>query len=238
MITPVDILAVGVHPDDIELSCSGTLLKHRALGYSIGLCDLTQGELGSRGSAELRMQEAEDAKQVLGAAWRINLGMADGFFTIDKEHMLPLIEVIRAAKPKIILANAPADRHPDHGRAAQLTTEAAFYSGLLKIETTYGLEAQEHYRPKAVYHYVQDRNIPHDFVVDITRYMEQKMACIRSYGSQFDAKDGPQTPISGSSFMEYMYAKNRMYGRDIQAEYAEAFVTARVMGVRNLLDLI
>jgi bacillithiol biosynthesis deacetylase BshB1 len=239
MITPVDILAIGVHPDDIELSCSGTLLKHKALGYSVGICDLTQGELGSRGSAELRLQEAERARIILGGEWRVNLGMADGFFTIDQNHTRKVIEVIRAAQPKIILANAPLDRHPDHGRAAKLVAEAAFYSGLLKIETTYKGLAQTKYRPEAVYHYVQDRNIDYDFVVDITEHMEHKMRSIKAYSSQFDAKegDGPSTPISGSDFMAYMYAKNRAYGRDIGATYAEAFVTNRDLGVGNLFNL-
>lgn len=239
MMTPVDILAIGVHPDDIELSCSGTLLKHRSLGYRIGICDLTQGELGSRGSAALRLQEAEDARTILGAEWRVNLGMADGFFTIDQDHTRRIIEVIRAARPRIILANAPLDRHPDHGRASRLVAEAAFYSGLLKIETSYKGKPQLKHRPEALYHYVQDRNIEYDFVVDITDYMDQKMRSIKAYGSQFDAKegDGPTTPISGSDFMQYIYAKNRSYGRDIGATYAEAFVTHRDIGVKNLFDL-
>lgn len=235
----VDILAIGVHPDDIELSCSGTLIKHIEKGYTVGLCDLTQGELGSRGSADIRLQEATAAQQIIGAAWRINLGMHDGFFYYDKQHLLRIIEVIRAARPKIVLANATSDRHPDHGRAAKLAADACFYSGLLKIQTKYDGEIQKHHRPAALYHYVQDRNIPYDFVVDISDHMAKKMDCIRAYGTQFAAVDGdgPQTPISTGEFIEYMYAKNKAYGRDINAKYAEAFIKVKDIGIDDLLQL-
>lgn len=235
----VDILAIGAHPDDIELSCSGTLLKHIARGYSVGLCDLTQGELGSRGSAPQRLLEAEAAASIIGAAWRVNLGMADGFFTYDRAHLLRVIEIIRLARPSIILANAISDRHPDHGRAAHLIADACFYSGLLKIPTTYNGLDQSPHRPTAIYHYVQDRNIDYDFVVDISSFMETKIEAIKAYETQFDAVDGdgPATPISGPDFIQYMYAKNRSYGRDINAAYAEAFITTRDMGVEDLLSI-
>jgi bacillithiol biosynthesis deacetylase BshB1 len=235
----VDILAIGVHPDDIELSASGTLLKHKDLGYSFGLCDLSMGQLGSRGDAPTRIKEAEAAKTILGAEWRINLGMEDGFFRHDEAHIRSIIRVIRYSKAEIVLANAISDRHPDHGRAAKLVADACFYAGLLKIETEWEGKAQEKHRPRAVYHYVQDRNIKADFVVDVSSYMDKKMESILAYKTQFFTGEhkGPETPISGKYFMDYMYAKNKAYGRDIGADYAEAFTVNRDIGVQNLFDL-
>lgn len=235
----VDILAIGVHPDDVELSCSGTLLRHAALGYSFAICDLTQGQLGSRGNPTLRMQEAEASLQVLGGQWRINLGMEDGFFSHDEAHIRKIVAAIRLARPQIVLANAISDRHPDHGRAAQLIADACFYAGLAKIETTWEGQAQAHHRPRAVYHYIQDRNLEPDLVVDISDYMETKMKAILSFESQFftGSTDGPKTPISGKDFMDFMYAKNKAWGRDIGAEYAEAFNVRKHIGVKDLLLL-
>ncbi|MBK8825700.1 MAG: bacillithiol biosynthesis deacetylase BshB1 [Saprospiraceae bacterium] len=237
----VDILAIGVHPDDVELCASGTILKHLDLGYTVAICDLTQGELGTRGSGPLRLQEAEKAKQILGISHRENLGMADGFFQHNEENIKKIAKVIRKYKPEIVLANAVTDRHPDHGRASKLISDACFYAGLVKIETRddEGL-IQSAWRPKAVYHYIQDRNLKADFVVDITQYLDKKIESIMAYSSQFfdpESKE-PETPISSKAFIDYMKAKNRAYGRDIGAEYAEAFTVERNMGVKNLFDLI
>lgn len=237
----VDILAIGVHPDDVELCASGTILKHLDLGYTVAICDLTQGELGTRGSGPLRLQEADKAKQILGISHRENLGMADGFFQHNEENIKKIAKVIRIYKPEIVLANAVTDRHPDHGRASKLISDACFYAGLVKIETRddEGL-IQSAWRPKAVYHYIQDRNLKADFVVDITQYLDKKIESIMAYSSQFfdpESKE-PETPISSKAFIDYMKAKNRAYGRDIGAEYAEAFTVERNMGVKNLFDLV
>lgn len=237
----LDILAIGVHPDDIELSCCGTLLRHIHLGYKVGLCDLTMGELGSRGNGPLRLQEAEESRKKMGALVRENLGMKDGFFKHSKSNILSISKVIRKYQPEIVLANAITDRHPDHGRAAQLISEACFYSGLVKIEQQDDNENQlPPWRPSAVYHYVQDRNIEPDFLVDISDFFEKKMELILTFKSQFYTgreDGGPQTPISGKNFMDYMRAKNRSYGRDINTEYAEAFNLNRLPGVNDLFDL-
>ncbi|MEZ4911942.1 MAG: bacillithiol biosynthesis deacetylase BshB1 [Saprospiraceae bacterium] len=236
----VDILAIGVHPDDIELCAGGTILKHIDLGYTVGICDLTKGELGTRGNGELRLQEAEKAAEILGVSHRINLGMEDGFFEHSKENILKIIEVIRHFKPKIVLNNAVHDRHPDHGRASKLIRDACFYSGLLKIDTSYEGQHQDRHRPDAVYHYIQDKNLKADFVIDITDYMDKKLEAVMAYKSQFfDPKSTePTTPISSLTFMEYIKAKNRSYAREINVEYAEGFNVDRLMGVKNLFDLI
>lgn len=237
----LDILAIGVHPDDVELGCSGTLLKHIDLGKKVGIVDLTQGELGTRGDAETRLKEAEEARKIMGALVRENLGMADGFFQHSQENILKISSMVRKYQPEIVLSNAIRDRHPDHGRASKLISDACFYSGLSKIvqndEQGNPLEA---WRPKAVYHYIQDRNIKADFVVDISDYMEKKFECILAFKTQFNMKEyeGPKTPISSRYFMDYMRSKNQAYGRDINAKYAEGFTVERNIGVRNLFDLV
>ena len=241
----IDILAVGVHPDDVELSASGTLLKHIEMGKTVGLLDLTRGELGTRGTADIRDEEAASASQKMGAQFRKNLRMADGFFSHSKDNLLKIIEVIRWCKPEIVLANSLEDRHPDHSRAAKLTADACFLSGLIKIPTTdtNGLQ-QNPWRPKALYHYIQDMDLTPDFVVDITPFMDQKMALILTFRSQFflpradEYKSELKTPISGKDFMEFMYAKNRSFGRPIGVEYAEGFLKSRVYGVKTLFDLL
>jgi bacillithiol biosynthesis deacetylase BshB1 len=235
----VDILAIGVHPDDVELSCSGTLMKHIDAGKTVGILDLTQGELGTRGSIELRKKEAEVAAGIIGARFRDNLGMADGFFKNDAEHQMRLIQKIRMYKPEIVLCNAPADRHPDHGRAAALVSESCFYSGLRKIETKGESGIQEAWRPKAVYHYMQDRQLKPDLLVDMSQYMERKMLAIKAYASQFfdpNSKE-PVTPISTVQFLDFMKARNATAGRDIEASFAESFLVERTIGVNNLFDL-
>ncbi|HHM21002.1 MAG TPA: bacillithiol biosynthesis deacetylase BshB1 [Bacteroidetes bacterium] len=240
----IDILAVGVHPDDIELGAAGTLLKHIEMGKKIGLLDLTRGELGSRGTAAIRREEAHNAAKKMGALFRKNTNMPDGFFAHSKENILKIIKIIRWCRPEIVLANALTDRHPDHGKAARLTAEACYLSGLLKINTTdhNGLP-QKHWRPKALYHYIQDQNLPPDFVIDITPYMGKKMELIQTFRSQFNMENTTEykseikTPISGKDFMEFMRAKARAYGRTIQVEFAEGFNKSRVFGVKNLFDL-
>ncbi len=230
----LDILAIGVHPDDIELSCSGTLLKHIEQGYLVGLCDLTQGELGTRGNAPLRLKEAENARALMGAKVRENLEMKDGFFEHSPLNIRKIATVIRKYRPDIVLANALDDRHPDHGRAAKLIADACFYSGLRKIED--GFEA---WRPKALYHYIQDRNLTPDFVVDISSFIEKKMELIQSFKSQFfdpEAKE-PSTPISSKAFLDFIYAKNKSMGRSIGVDYAEGFNQSRILGVKDLFDL-
>lgn len=235
----VDILAIGVHPDDVELSCAGTLLKHMAAGYTAGIIDLTQGELGTRGSAELRLREAEKAAQVLGVKFRENLGMADGFFVNDRLHQYKLIEKIRQYRPKIVLCNAVRDRHSDHGRAAELVRDSCFYSGLRKIETAYNHEVQEPWRPTAVYHYIQDRALEPDVIVDVTPFVEKKMEAIRAFNSQFykPGSEEPETPISTKDFFDVVTAKMRVWGRTIGVEFGEGFTTERIIGVDDLVTL-
>jgi bacillithiol biosynthesis deacetylase BshB1 len=235
----VDILAIGVHPDDVELSCSGTLLKHIAMGKTAGILDLTRGELGTRGNPELRTKEAMDSAKILGVSFRTQLRMKDAFFETDKEHQLLIIEQIRKCQPEIVLCNAVSDRHPDHGRAAALVAEACFYSGLRKIETSHEGKSQQAWRPKAVYHYIQDEYIHPDFVIDITGFTETKMKAIMAFSSQFfdpESKE-PITPISSKEFLEYLNSNMAIWGRSIGVMYAEGFTVKRYPGVNNLFDL-
>lgn len=231
----LDILAFGAHPDDVEISCAGTILKHIELGYKCGIVDLTRGELGTRGSGELRLVEAEKAKNILGIEARENLGFADGFFQNDKEHQLPVIEMIRKYRPEIVLANSIHDRHPDHGKGAKLVADACFLAGLVKIET-----GQEAWRPKAVYHYIQDEFIHPDLTVDVTPHFDKKIESILAYSSQFYNPDSnePDTPISGKEFLDFLRGRAMTYGRPIGAELAEGFTAARNIGVKNLFDLV
>lgn len=235
----IDILAIGVHPDDVELSCAGTLLRHIAEGYSAGIIDLTQGELGTRGNAELRLKEAAASAKILGVKFRENLGMADGFFVNDKAHQLQLIQKIRQHRPKIVLCNAIRDRHPDHGRASQLISESCFYSGLTRIETSQDGEAQEAWRPRAVYHYNQDRLLKPDLLVDVSRFMDKKLEAIKAFRSQFfdPQSQEPESPISSREFLESLVGRMRAWGREIMVEYAEAFNVERPPGVTDLFHL-
>ena len=237
----VDILAIGVHPDDVELCASGTLLRHVAQGKTFGLLDLSRGELGTRGTGELRLQEAAEAARILGATFRTNLDIPDGLFTHSPENWLKIVRVIRACRPEIVLCNAPEDRHPDHGRSARLELDACFYAGLEKIETLdEDGQKQAKWRPKAVYHYIQDINLQPDFVVDITPYFQGKMDSILAYRSQFydPGNKAPDTPISGKDFLDYIEAKAKVYGRTIGATYAEGFIHTRTPGVNDLFDLL
>ncbi|MCT4561544.1 MAG: bacillithiol biosynthesis deacetylase BshB1 [Crocinitomicaceae bacterium] len=235
----VDILAFAAHPDDIELACSGTLMKHIADGKTVAICDLTQGELGSRGTIETRYAEAKDANLIMGITHRSNLKLADGFFMNDADSKLKIIEQIRKFQPEIVLANAIDDRHPDHGRASKLVSEACFYAGLVKIETNLDGVKQFAHRPKAVYHYIQDRYIRPDFVVDITPIAARKMEAIKAYKTQFYDPNSqePKTPISGKDFMAFLYGRMSEFGRSIGATYGEGFTVERIPGVESLFDL-
>jgi bacillithiol biosynthesis deacetylase BshB1 len=232
----LDILAIGVHPDDIELGCSGTILKHIAQGKKVGILDLTKGELGSRGSGELRLIEAANSAKILGVSVRENLGYADGFFVNDKEHQIGIVQILRKYQPDVILANAPKDRHPDHGRASQLVSEACFYSGLVRIETELDGVSQEHWRPRVVYNYIQDRYLKPDFVVDVTDFVETKMESILAFSSQFYNPESelPETPISSKKFFDFIKARLANFGRDINVDYAEAFTVERLIGVEDI----
>ena len=236
----LDILAFGAHPDDVELSCSATIAKEISLGKKVGIVDLTRGELGTRGSAELRKKEAAKAAEILGVSVRENLGFADGFFVNDKEHQLRIIEMIRKYQPDIVLCNAIDDRHIDHGKGSKLVSDACFLSGLLKIETELNGMIQEKWRPKQVYHYIQWKNIEPDFVVDVSGFMDKKIASVMAYSSQFyDPKsDEPQTPISSKNFTDSIEYRARDLGRLIGVEYAEGYTTERYVAVDSLEKLI
>jgi bacillithiol biosynthesis deacetylase BshB1 len=234
------VLAIAAHPDDTELSCSGTLLKHISLGYNCGVLDLTSGELGTRGSAELRLEEAANAAKILGLQVRDNLKMADGFFKNDQQHQLEIIKKIRQYQPDVVLCNAITDRHPDHGRAAQLASEACFYSGLRRVQTQLNGQEQQPWRPKAVYHYIQDKQLKPDLVVDVTEFVEKKMEAIQAFKSQFynpDSKE-PESPISVRNYLEVVKAKMSVFGRDAGFEYAEGFTVERTPGVTDLFKLV
>lgn len=234
------VLAIAAHPDDTELSCSGTLLKHISLGYNCGVLDLTSGELGTRGNAELRLEEAANAAKILGLQVRDNLKMADGFFRNDKEHQLEIIKKIRQYQPELVLCNAVTDRHPDHGRAAQLASEACFYSGLRRIQTQLDGKEQQAWRPKAVYHYIQDKQLRPDIVVDVTEFVERKMEAIKAFKSQFydpNSKE-PESPISVKNFLDLVRGKMSVFGRDAGFEYAEGFTVERTPGVTDLFKLV
>ncbi len=235
----VDILAFGAHPDDVELACGGTLLAHAARGYTFGICDLTRGELGTRGSAELRDREATASAEIMGASFRQNLHMADGGFANDGEHQRKIIEVIRWSRPKLVLANALSDRHPDHGRAAKLVADACFFAGLRRIKTSYDGEEQEAYRPIQLLHFIQDFHRTPDFVTDVTAYYGRKLQCIKAFGSQFHDPDSdePQTPLSGQEFFAFLEARCREFGRPAGYEFAEGFERSRLFGVPDLLAL-
>ncbi len=233
----LDILAFAAHPDDVELGASGTLLAHIAQGYKAGIIDLTQGELGTRGSAELRMKEAKASSKILGISARENLKFRDGFFVKDETHLLKVIEMLRKYQPEIVLCNAERDRHTDHARAGDLVYEACFLSGLRKVETIYNGQPQQAWRPKVVYHYIQDYWIEPDIVVDITPYVETKMAAIKAFSSQFydpNSKE-PQSVISGKDFLEINLGRARQMGRLIWTEFGEGFTVKRPIGTTNLL---
>ncbi len=232
----LDILAFGAHPDDVELSCAGMLLAEKAHGKNTGIIDLTEGELGSRGSVETRYLESAKAAQILGLTVRENLQLKDGFFQSDIDTQMKVVRVIRKYRPEIVFCNAPEDRHPDHGRAAQLVADACFLSGLLKIVTTDEHGEQAHWRPKYVMHYIQDRFIEPDFLYDISPFFEAKMEAIKSYSTQFfnPSQEGPETYISKPEFLESINGRNKLLGKRIGVAYAEGFITKKIIGIQNL----
>lgn len=226
----IDILAIGAHPDDVELGCSGTIAKEIANNKKVGILDLTKGELGTRGSAEIREKEANDAAKILNVAFRENLNFKDGFFKNDEEHQLKLIQVIRKYKPDVILCNAIDDRHIDHPRGAKLVIDSCFLSGLKKIVTEYNNKEQEPWRPLNIYHYIQWKNLKPDFVVDISNFFEIKIKAVKSFKSQFYNEKEPvhNTPISTKNFIDSIEYRARDLGRLTNVDYAEGFISARL----------
>jgi bacillithiol biosynthesis deacetylase BshB1 len=235
----LDILAFGAHPDDVELGCAGTILKEIALGKTVGIVDLTRGELGTRGSANLRDQEAAASAQILGVSIRENLSFRDGFFVNDETHQLEVIKMIRKYQPEIVLCNAIEDRHIDHGKGSQLVSDACFLSGLRKIETQLDGQAQQAWRPKLVYHYIQWNDIKPDFVVDISGYTDKKVASILAYKSQFHDPNSnePESPITSKNFLESLNYRTQDLGRLVGVAHAEGFTVERYLAVNSLGDL-
>ncbi|HNQ00436.1 MAG TPA: bacillithiol biosynthesis deacetylase BshB1 [Bacteroidia bacterium] len=236
----VDVLAIGAHPDDVELSCSGSLILLAREGKKIGMLDLTRGELGTRGTPEIRIKEAEDSAKVLGVSVRENLSMADGFFRNDKDHQLKVVQAIRNFQPEIIICNAISDRHPDHGKGSGLISTSVFLAGLAKVKTQKDGNDQLPWKTKVVYHYIQDRYIKPDFVIDVSEVWEQRMESVKAYKSQFydpQSKE-PETAISTKEFLDFLASRAAEFGRQIGVKYAEGFTVERTPGVRSLFDLI
>ncbi|MEN8187199.1 MAG: bacillithiol biosynthesis deacetylase BshB1 [Bacteroidota bacterium] len=236
----LDILAIGAHPDDVELSCGATIAKEISLGKEVGILDLTRGELGTRGTAEIRDKEAADAAKIMGVSIRENLAFADGFFVNDKFHQLEVVKVLRKFKPDIVLCNAIDDRHLDHSKAGKLVSDACFLSGLRKIITEHKGEKQESWRPKFVYHYIQWKNVEPDFVVDVADFIYAKLEAVKAYKSQlYDPESNePISPIASKNFLDSITYRARDLGRLIGKEYAEGFTVERYAAVEKLDDLI
>ncbi len=239
MTEKVDILVFAAHPDDAELSCAGTIMKHIAKGKKVAIVDLTQGELGSRGTIETRYEEAKNASEIMGISFRENLKMRDGWFEKNEKNKRLIIEQIRRFRPEIVLANANSDRHPDHGRGGELVSEACFLAGLLKIETTWNGKQQSQHRPKAVYHYIQDYYVKPDFVIDVSDFVDRKMEAIKAYKTQFynPNSSAPQTPISGEDYFDFLKGRMKEMGRPAGMKFAEGFTVERFIGVNDLFDL-
>ncbi|MRH99272.1 bacillithiol biosynthesis deacetylase BshB1 [Kriegella sp. EG-1] len=236
----LDILVFGAHPDDAELGAGATIAKEIANGKKVGIIDLTRGELGTRGSAEIRDEEASKSAKILGISVRENLRFADGFFVNNREHQLDIIKKIRKYRPEIVLCNAIDDRHIDHGKGSKLVSDACFLSGLMKINTEINGISQDSWRPKTVYHYIQWKNIEPDFVVDVTGFIDVKVKAIMAYKSQFfnSSSEAPETPISSQNFLDSVTYRARDLGRLINVEYAEGFTAERFVAVSSLADLI
>jgi bacillithiol biosynthesis deacetylase BshB1 len=235
----LDILVLAAHPDDAEISCAGTIAKHISLGYKVGVVDLTRGELGTRGTPLIRDQEAADSSKILGLSIRENLGLRDGFFKNVEEDQLKVVKAVRKYQPEIVLTNAIHDRHPDHGRGADLVYESCFLSGLSKVETQESGKSQLAWRPKSVYHFVQSQYIQPDFVVDVSDFWEKKLESLRAFKSQFydpQSKE-PETFISNPGFMKLIEARGHEMGYAIGARYGEGFTVRNLIGVNNLFHL-
>ena len=237
----LDILAIGAHPDDVELGCGATLAKEVSNGKKVGIIDLTRGELGTRGTAETRDEEAFNAAKILGVHCRVNMCFADGFFINDKAHQLEIIKMIRFYRPEIVICNAIDDRHIDHGKGSQLVSDACFLSGLQKIETVYKDDnaGQEPWRPKVVYHYIQWKDLEPDLAVDVTGFMDIKMESVLAYKTQFFDPNSqePETPISSKNFTDSITYRARNLGRLVGAEFAEGYTVERYPAVESLFDL-
>lgn len=235
----IDLLAFGAHPDDIEISSAGTVISHVQQGKKVVIADLTRGELGTRGTKEIRDQESIAATKILGIDERLNLNFRDGFFKNDEEHQLEVIKIIRHYKPELVIAPAIFDRHPDHGRGGALINDAFFLSGLRMIETSYKDQKQDAFRPRLLLHYIQDRLMPPDIVVDTTAFFEQKMESIKAFKSQFydPASDDPETYISKKGFLKNIEARDRDMGRPSGFDFGEGFVSKKSLGVKSLFDI-
>ncbi|MFK5958855.1 MAG: bacillithiol biosynthesis deacetylase BshB1 [Lutibacter sp.] len=236
----LDILAIGAHPDDVELGCGATIAKEISLGKKVGILDLTRGELGTRGSAEIRGIEATNAAKILNVSVRENLSFADGFFLNDKKHQLEIIKIIRKYKPTIVLCNAIDDRHIDHPKGSNVASDACFLSGLMKIETEFKGKNQEAWRPKQVYHYIQWKNITPDFVIDVTGFIETKLKAVKAYSSQFYNPNSNErsSPITSKNFLDSIEYRAQDLGRLIGTEHAEGFTTERYVAVKSFDNLI
>lgn len=236
----LDILVLAVHPDDAELGCSGTIAKYVKEGKKVGLVDFTRGELGTRGTAEIRDTEAADSAKILGLYARENLRFRDGFFQNDETHQLEVVKMIRKYQPEIVLTNALHDRHPDHGRAGDLANDACFLAGLSRISTRLDDEEQQHWRPRLILQYIQDRYIKPDVIIDITPHIETKLASIKAFKTQFfnPDVDGPDTYISSPDFFESVIGRSREFGKSIGTTYAEGFTSRKLLGVNSLFDLL
>ncbi len=239
MVMKVDILVFAAHPDDAELCCAGTILLQRSLGNTVGIIDLTKGEMGTRGTAEIRMEEANRSAEILGLSFRENMGFQDYFFKNDEEHKEALVKKIRKYQPKIILANAVSDRHPDHGKAAALVNDAVFLSGLRRFETEVDEQKQEAHRPEYVYHFIQNNYHEPDFVVDVSDFWSKKIESIKAFTSQFynPESDEPESFISSRDFLDFIDGRGREFGHRIGVSYGEGFTINRKIGVKNLFDL-
>jgi bacillithiol biosynthesis deacetylase BshB1 len=236
----LDILAIGAHPDDVEMSCGATLAKEIAAGKKVGILDLTRGELGTRGSVVIRKEEADRAAKILGVMVRENLGLKDGFFQNNEESQFAMIKVLRKYRPDVVLCNAVDDRHIDHGKGSKLASDACFLSGLRRIETKLDGNVQEAWRPRQVYHYIQWKDLEPDFVVDVSGFMDKKLEAVFAYRSQFYDENSkePETPISSKNATESLRYRNRNLGRLIGTEYGEGYNVERYVAVRSLDDLI
>lgn len=236
----VDILAVGAHPDDVELGCAGTILKLINEGKKVAIIDLTEGELGTRGTSETRRAEAKLAMDILGVSERENLKMKDGFLSNSEEYQYRIIEMVRKYRPEIVLANAIDDRHPDHAKAAKLTSDACFLAGLPKVKTTLDGVEQEAWRPKHIFHYIQWKNIQPDFVIDITDFMEKKVEACLAYKTQFYDPNSqePVTPIATKDFLESLTYRAQDLGRLSGVAYAEGFTTEKMIALKNFDGII
>jgi bacillithiol biosynthesis deacetylase BshB1 len=236
----LDVLVFGAHPDDAEIGCGGTIAKLVSQGKKVGIIDMTRGELGSRGSADLRDVEAQNAGRILGVDIRENLRFRDGFFIQDEKHQLDIIQKIRKYQPDVVLANAPSDRHPDHGRASKLVRDAAFLSGLRKIETTDAGQSQKEWRPPRLFFYIQDHSLQPDFVIDISSWMDIKVKALEAFSSQFynPDSDEPLTYIATKDFWDFLDARARNMGHIVGVTHGEGFISETPLKIKSPLDLI